>query len=177
MKKYHMLLSALLGLTLSPFAVEAESTGVASWYGAAHQGLSTSSGEAFDQEAMTAASRNLPLGARVRVTLHATGRSVVVRVNDRMGAHSAVIDLSRGAAREIGLLGRGRGTVSIESASSDPVEVAEAPDDQAAARSLAHRRRTAHASQRLAGGHRIGHGASLTLARRVIDQRPARHRI
>ena len=178
MKKHHMLLSALVGLALSPFAAKAESTGVASWYGAAHQGLPTSSGEAFDQEGMTAASRDLPLGARVRVTLHATGRSVVVRVNDRMGARSAVIDLSRGAAREIGLLGRGRGTVSIESASGDPVEVAEAPDDRAGVPSApTHRRRVAHASQRLAGNHRLGHGASLTLARRVVDQRAARHRL
>ena len=133
MNKKRMLTSAFVGLALFPAAAIAQSTGVASWYGARHQGLRTSSGETFEQDGLTAASHTLPLGARVRVTLHETGRSVVVRVNDRMGARSAIIDLSRGAAQEIGLLGRGRGTVSIDPADTDPVEVAEAPDGTPAA--------------------------------------------
>ena len=153
MKNIAALLSAMAGLALLPAVAGAQiaespvadapvhgsslsrSVAVASWYGARHQGLRTSSGEIFDQDGMTAASRNLPLGTRVRVTLHETGRSVVVRVNDRMGARTAAIDLSRGAAKEIGLLGRGRGVVSIDPAEADPVEVAEVPEAGVLARS------------------------------------------
>ncbi len=112
----HRLLSGSGLARLLPGAAFAETVGVASWYGARHDGLRTSSGEVFDQEGMTAASRSIPLGSRVRVTMHETGQSVVVTVNDRMGGRSAIIDLSKGAAREIGLLGRGRGMVSIASA-------------------------------------------------------------
>ena len=103
---------------------------VASWYGARHQGLRTSSGDVFDQERMTAASASLPLGSRVRVTMKDTGQSVVVLINDRMGARGAKIDLSRGAARQIGLLNRGRGLVSVASTADAPVEVAEASEDE-----------------------------------------------
>jgi rare lipoprotein A len=116
-----------------PGAALAETVGVASWYGNRHDGLRTSSGETFDEEGLTAASRSIPLGSRVRVTMNDTGESVVVRVNDRMGGRAAIIDLSKGAAREIGLLGRGRAMVSITSANDEePVEVAEATDDELA---------------------------------------------
>lgn len=120
--------SALVGMM--PFAATAieDRVAMASWYGEHHQGLRTSSGEVFDQEHMTAASASLPLGSRVRVTMHATGQSVVVVVNDRMGGHDR-IDLSKGAARRIGLLDRGRGAVSI-AAADEAVEVAEASEDE-----------------------------------------------
>ena len=146
-------------------------TGVASWYGGSHQGLRTSSGEAFDQEGLTAASHDVPLGARVRVTLHDTGRSVIVRVNDRMGARNAIIDLSRGAAKEIGLLGRGRGMVSIDPASSEPEEVAEAPNARSSAWSSTTeaprygRHHTRHATRQLVSAHH------------VMARRSARHRL
>ena len=78
MNKKRMLTSAFVGLALLPAAASAQSIGVASWYGARHQGLRTSSGETFEQDGLTAASHTLPLGARVRVTLHETGRSVVL---------------------------------------------------------------------------------------------------
>ena len=126
-----LLLPALALAVMAPAAVGAQSVGIASWYGARHDGLRTSSGATFDQEGMTAASRSLPLGSRVRVTMHETGRSVVVLVNDRMGGRSAIIDLAKGAAREIGLLGRGRGMVSIAAADDEPVEIAEASQDDA----------------------------------------------
>ena len=89
--------------------------GVASWYGPGYHGRRTSSGEVFDQEAMTAAHVNFAFGTQVKVTLLSTGRSVVVRINDRFPAHKGrVIDLSRAAARRIGLLGPGTGTVRME---------------------------------------------------------------
>jgi rare lipoprotein A len=89
--------------------------GVASWYGPGYHGRRTSSGEVFDQEAMTAAHVNFAFGTQVKVTLLSTGRSVVVRINDRFPSHKGrVIDLSRAAARRIGLLGPGIGMVRME---------------------------------------------------------------
>jgi rare lipoprotein A len=88
--------------------------GVASWYGPGYHGKRTSSGERFDQDALTAAHYNWAFGTRVKVTLLSTGRDVVVRVNDRMPGRKRVIDLSRGAARRIGLIGPGTGRVRLE---------------------------------------------------------------
>lgn len=89
--------------------------GVASWYGPGYHGRRTSSGEVFDQEAMTAAHVSFAFGTQVKVTLLSTGRSVVVRINDRFPNHKGrVIDLSRAAARQIGLIGPGTGRVRLE---------------------------------------------------------------
>ena len=92
--------------------------GTASWYGPGYHGKRTSSGEIFDQDALTAAHASLPFGTRVRVTLLANRRSVVVRINDRIPRRDRVIDVSRGAARAIGLIGPGTGRVRIEVAGS-----------------------------------------------------------
>jgi rare lipoprotein A len=89
-------------------------TGMASWYGPGYDGKKTSSGEVFDQDELTAAHMTFTFGTRVRVTLLSTGRSVVVRINDRFPNASRVIDLSRGAARQIGLIGPGTGRVRLE---------------------------------------------------------------
>lgn len=79
--------------------------GKASWY-ALHS--RTASGERMSPDARTAAHRTLPFGTMVRVDNLRNGRSVVVRINDRGPfIRSRVIDLSRGAAREIGLIGSG----------------------------------------------------------------------
>jgi len=89
--------------------------GVASWYGPGYDGKRTSSGERFDQDDLTAAHASWQFGTRVRVTFLSTGRSVVVRINDRFPNHKGrVIDLSRGAARQIGLIGPGTGRVRLE---------------------------------------------------------------
>jgi rare lipoprotein A len=89
--------------------------GIASWYGPGYHGKRTSSGERYDQDALTAAHASWPFGTRVRVTFLSTGRSVVVRINDRFPNHKGrVIDLSRAAARQIGLIGPGTGRVRLE---------------------------------------------------------------
>ena len=89
--------------------------GVASWYGPDYDGKRTSSGERFDQDALTAAHAYWAFGTRVRVTLLSTRRSVVVRINDRFPSHKGrAIDLSRGAAKAIGLIGPGTGRVRLE---------------------------------------------------------------
>ena len=89
-------------------------TGQASWYGKAHQGKPTASGELFDMHAMTAAHRTLPFGTIVRVTDLKTKRSVNVRINDRGPFRDdRIIDLSYEAARKLGILGRGTARVEI----------------------------------------------------------------
>jgi len=83
-------------------------TGAASWYGEAHHGKKTASGEPFDMHALTAAHRTLPLGTRVRVTNLANGRAVEVRINDRgPSVADRIIDLSYGAARALDAVGAG----------------------------------------------------------------------
>ena len=89
--------------------------GEASYYADSLQGNKTASGEAYDKGALTAAHRSLPFGAKVRVTYLKTGKSVVVEINDR-GPHvkNRIIDLSRAAAQEIGLIEDGHGKVKLE---------------------------------------------------------------
>jgi rare lipoprotein A len=96
-------------------AVGTVQTGVASWYGPGYDGNRTSSGERYDMDDLTAAHATFSFGTRVRVTLLSTGRSVVVRINDRFPNHKGrIIDLSRAAARRIGLIGEGTGRVRLE---------------------------------------------------------------
>jgi rare lipoprotein A len=89
--------------------------GLASWYGPQLQGKRTASGERFDMNTLTAAHRTLPLNSYARVTNLATGRSVVVRINDR-GPYLAhrIIDLSARAARELGIEEDGVARVRVE---------------------------------------------------------------
>lgn len=90
-------------------------SGTASWYGRQFHGRKTASGETFDMNGLTAAHRSLPLNCYIRVTNKNNGRSVVVKVNDRGPFHgNRVLDLSYGAAKQIGLTGAGTGNVSIE---------------------------------------------------------------
>ena len=95
--------------------------GVASWYGKKFHGRSTSSGEAYDMYAMTAAHPTMPLPSYARVTNVASGRTVVVRVNDRGPFHPGrVIDLSYTAALRLGLL-RGVGIVEVERLTNEDI--------------------------------------------------------
>ena len=89
--------------------------GTASWYGSKFHGRRTSSGEAYNMNALTAAHPELPFGSEVKVVSVATGKSVNVRINDR-GPHigGRIIDLSKRAAEEIGLRSRGLGEVKVK---------------------------------------------------------------
>ena len=90
-------------------------TGLASWYGAKHQRKRTASGEVFDQKKFTAAHRTLPWGSIVKVTNLDNGKSVEVRINDRGPfTKGRVIDLSRAAARALGMLESGVSPVRME---------------------------------------------------------------
>lgn len=90
-------------------------TGTASWYGPAFNGKKTASGEPYDQNELTAAHKKLPLGAQVTVTNLETGKAVNVEINDR-GPYvpGRKIDLSKEAARQIGILHDGTSKVRIE---------------------------------------------------------------
>ncbi len=90
--------------------------GEASYYSDALAGRSTASGEAYDPRRYTAAHRKLPFGTVLRVVRTDDGRSVYVRVNDRgpFGKRRRIVDLSRSAAEQLGLLGRGVADVRLE---------------------------------------------------------------
>ena len=90
--------------------------GLASWYGKRFHGKKTASGEVYDMYAMTAAHPTLPLPSYARVTALDSGKSVVVRINDRGPFHGErVIDLSYIAAHKLGYLQRGSTRVRVES--------------------------------------------------------------
>lgn len=99
----------------SPSQPNIVESGLASWYGPGFHGKVTASGEIFDQEKFTAAHRTLPWGSRVKVTNLANGKSVVVQINDRGPAvKSRIIDVSRAAARALGMVGAGTTPVQVE---------------------------------------------------------------
>ena len=87
--------------------------GLASWYGEESSGL-TASGEAFDQQDLTAAHRTLPLGSKIEVTNLRNNKSLVLRVNDR-GPNVAgrLLDVSQAAAERLGFVGSGRAPVRV----------------------------------------------------------------
>jgi rare lipoprotein A len=92
-----------------------EERGVASWYGREFHGRRTSNGEVYDMYGLTAAHKTLPLPTNARVTNLATGKSIVVRINDRGPfKKDRLIDLSYGAARELGFLSAGTTLVEVE---------------------------------------------------------------
>ena len=90
-------------------------TGMASWYGKQFHGRKTSSGEVYDMEKFTAAHRTLPLGTYVKVKrTDGKGESVVVKVNDRGPfVEGRILDLSRGAARQLDMLDDGVARVTV----------------------------------------------------------------
>jgi len=98
--------------------------GKASWYGRRFQGKKTASGEPYDMYAMTAAHPTLPIPSYARVTSTSSGKSVVVRINDRGPFHSSrIIDLSYTAAYKLGLLGSGSGQVRVQSIDPDTYDI------------------------------------------------------
>lgn len=89
--------------------------GIASYYHDRFHGRKTASGARYNKNALSAAHKFLPLGSKVKVTDTRTGRSVVVKINDRGPfVKGRVIDLSRAAAQEIGLTKKGLTKVKVE---------------------------------------------------------------
>ena len=112
--KKNLTISAAIAATilmLSGNAFAGQSCGGASWY-ALHS--RTASGEMMNPSAMTAAHKTLPLGSKVRVTHAKTGKSIVVRINDRGPfIKGRIIDLSKGAAKRLGFINSGHTKVCI----------------------------------------------------------------
>ncbi|NYF78327.1 septal ring lytic transglycosylase RlpA family protein [Granulicella arctica] len=115
--------------------------GLASWYGAVLNGHKTASGETFDMNQMTACHRTLPFGTIVRVVDLNSGKSVVVRINDRgVLFKERIIDLSRGAADMLGIRRAGVANVRLEvlpkkqgsEAIANEIAAAKAPEAPAA---------------------------------------------
>jgi rare lipoprotein A len=93
----------------------------ASWYGNELAGRPTTSGERFDPNRLTAASKTLPLGSIVKVENPRNGRSVTVRINDcGPFVRDRSLDLSRGAARKIGITHQGVARVKLTTLESPP---------------------------------------------------------
>jgi rare lipoprotein A len=89
-------------------------TGTASWYGEPFHGRTTASGERYDMNDLTCAHKTLPFGTRIRVQNLDNGRSVTLRVNDRGPfVEGRIVDVSRRAAQELGMMGPGTARVRI----------------------------------------------------------------
>ena len=105
-----------------PFDGKSEE-GYASWYGDKFHGRKTASGETYDMYAMTAAHRQAPFGTNVKVINLDTGRETIVKVNDRGPfVRGRIIDLSRKAAEQIGMIGNGTAKVRLEFLNKVPID-------------------------------------------------------
>jgi rare lipoprotein A len=105
--------------TAEPSRIAVVQRGLASYYGPGFHGRETASGEIFDQAAMTAAHRTLPLGTVVRVTNLENGRAVTLKVTDRGPygrnyRNGTIIDVSKGAARRLHFIRDGLVRVKVE---------------------------------------------------------------
>lgn len=103
-----------------------DATGIASWYGPNFHGKRTANGEIFDQWAVTAAHKTLPMPSLVRVTNLENGRSLVVRINDR-GPYKPgrIIDLSRRSAQLLGIEEKGTARVRVQILAKESQALAE----------------------------------------------------
>lgn len=110
-----------------------DEVGIASWYGPGFNGELSSSGEKFDQDALTAAHPTLPIPSIVRVTNLENNRSVLLRLNDR-GPYvdDRIIDLSRGAADALDVRRQGTAKVRVQYVGPAPAD----PDTQVTERML-----------------------------------------
>ena len=100
-------------------------SGIASWYGPDFHGKSTANGEIFDQNALTAAHKTLPMPTIVRVTNLENGRSIEVRINDRGPfKNNRVIDLTRRGAQLLGFEGQGTARVRVQVMKEDSILLA-----------------------------------------------------
>ncbi len=103
-------LAASLAFTVTTLQAKTQ-TGIASWY---QMGKVTANGEAYNPDGLTAAHRTLPFGTIVQVENLANGRTVRLRINDRgpfVGGR--ILDVSRGGARQLGLMGSGTARVKV----------------------------------------------------------------
>lgn len=124
----------LFGMSVSSLSVAQTSQGYASWYGPGFHNRLTANGEVFDAWEMTAAHLTLPFDTRVRVTNLANGHYVTVRINDRGPyTNNRIIDLSQGAAEELGMVRQGIVPVRVEVLGVSEVNASQQDNQQALA--------------------------------------------
>ena len=115
MKIGHLVIAATLLLSVSSCAHKITETGKGSYYADKFQGRTTASGAIYKQEKLTAAHRTLPFGTKVKVVNLANGRSVNVTINDRGPfAPGRIIDVSKKAARKLGMVDAGVASIEIK---------------------------------------------------------------
>ena len=115
-----MMISTLGLYSFSKYNADDAKTSFASFYHDKFNGRKTASGEIFSNSKMTAANRTLPFGTNVKVTNMRTGKSVIVKINDRGPFHSSrALDLSKAAFKEIGNTSRGTMPVEYEIIDND----------------------------------------------------------
>ncbi|RAJ85475.1 rare lipoprotein A [Chitinophaga dinghuensis] len=115
--KKHTSITVIASLLLlcSACSRQITQTGKASYYADSFDGKKTASGETFRQNSLTAAHPNLPFGTKVRVLNISNGRSVKVRINDRGPfTKGRMIDVSKKAAKKLGMVSTGVATVQIK---------------------------------------------------------------
>jgi rare lipoprotein A len=106
-KKYHTL--------SSDHAKNLTQTGYASWYGPGFHGKKTANGEIYNQNALTAAHKTLPLSTTVKVTNLENNKSITLRVNDRGPYYgNRILDLSKEAAKQLGVLQKGVAKIQLQ---------------------------------------------------------------
>ena len=105
--------------------------GIASWYGPDFHGRKTANGEVYDMNALTAAHPTLPIPSYAQVTNLATGRTLLVRINDRGPyAHDRIIDMSRQSARLLGFHDQGTTRVRVAYVGPAPLDGNEAREQR-----------------------------------------------
>lgn len=115
---------SVLGQSYEPLTADVpwKQRGLASWYGQKFHGRRTASGELFSLYGLTAAHRTLPIPSYIRVRNLASGKEVIVRVNDRGPFHSSrVLDLSYAAAVKLGIVSQGSAQVELERLTFDDI--------------------------------------------------------
>ncbi|WP_034633324.1 septal ring lytic transglycosylase RlpA family protein [Maridesulfovibrio bastinii] len=143
------------GITYYPHASSKgyHGQGLASWYGDDFHGKLTANGEIYDMHAMTAAHRTLPMGTVLKVRDVESGRSVVVRVNDRgpfADPDKRIIDLSYAAAQKLGIVNKGLTPVNlsvVDDMNIEPVLAEEVGKDAAPAEAEQMLEKASHTSQ------------------------------
>jgi len=118
MRQLAVVLAIVSAATVSNCALataQGTEEGTANFYSDKFQGKKLASGERYDKNKLTAAHKTLAFGTKVKVTNLDNGKSVVVTINDRMKkSNSAVIDVTRKAAQELGFVKAGKAKVKLE---------------------------------------------------------------
>ncbi len=144
---------------------------MASWYGPGFHGKLTANGERFNSGELTAAHRSLAFGTRVCVRSSVTGKTVVVRINDRGPfAKNRVIDLSQGAAEQLGMVGLGIKPVELWALADDESQCP-GEDDDLDGQLEARLSDLSPDARRAVEAHRQAHGESTSTVAKQVSKK------